>query len=64
MNALPTLNGSIGYIFTTANLNLRASRDIRFKDVIERFKIYELPRRPEGTLETWLDGHRVDRRGT
>lgn len=63
MNALPTLNGSIGYVFTTSDLKMRASRDVRLKDVMERFKIYDLPRRPEGKQEEWLDGERVDTRG-
>lgn len=63
MNALPNLNGSIGYIFTTADLNMRASRDVRLKDTLERFKIYDLPRRPEGKPEQWLDGERVDTAG-
>lgn len=63
MNALPNLNGSIGYIFTTADLNMRASRDVRLKDTLERFKIYDLPRRSEGKPEQWLDGERVDTTG-
>ena len=63
MNALPTLNGSIGYIFTTCDLKLGASRDVRFKEIIERFKIYDLPRRPEAAQEVWLNGRRVDTRG-
>ena len=63
MNALPTLNGSIGYLFTSCNLRMPGSRDIRLKDITERFKIYELPRRPEGKPEQWLGGERVDTRG-
>jgi hypothetical protein len=63
MNALPTLNGSIGYVFTTCDLNMRGSRDVRLKDITERFKIYDLPRRPEGKPEQWLAGERVDTRG-
>jgi distribution and morphology protein 10 len=63
MNALPALNGSIGYVFTTCDLKMSGSRDIRLKDITERFKIYDLPRRPEGTPEQWLAGKRVDTRG-
>ena len=63
MNALPTLNGSIGYVFTTCDLNMRGSRDVRLKDITERFKIYDSPRRPEGKPEQWLAGERVDTRG-
>ncbi|KAF8309235.1 mitochondrial distribution and morphology protein 10 [Clavulina sp. PMI_390] len=62
MNALPTLNGSLGYIFTTCDLHMRASQDVRLKDIMERFKIYDLPRKPEGKPEQWLNGERVDTR--
>jgi mitochondrial distribution and morphology protein 10 len=63
MNALPSLNGSVGYIFSSRELELQNSKDIRLKDVIERFKIYDLPRRPEGKPEQWLGGERVDTAG-
>ncbi|KAF9514168.1 hypothetical protein BS47DRAFT_1372374 [Hydnum rufescens UP504] len=62
MNALPSLNGSVGYIFTSCDLNLRSSSDVRLKDVVERFKVYDLPRKPEGKSEEWLGGERVDTR--
>ncbi|KAF9449922.1 mitochondrial distribution and morphology protein 10 [Macrolepiota fuliginosa MF-IS2] len=62
MAAMPSLNGSIGYIFTSCDLNVKSSRSVAFKDVIERFKIYDQPRRPEAKEEEWLGGERVDRR--
>lgn len=64
MNALPSLNGSFGYIFTSCDLNVQGSSDVRLKDVVERFKVYDLPRRPEGKPEQWLAGERIDTRGT
>lgn len=62
MNAMPSLNGSVGYIFTSCELDIKNSGDVRFKDMIERFKLYSQPRRPEGK-EEWLAGQRVDSRG-
>ncbi|KAG6378465.1 hypothetical protein JVT61DRAFT_12723 [Boletus reticuloceps] len=61
MNAMPSLNGSVGYIFTSCELDIKNSGDVRFKDMIERFKLYSQPRRPEGK-EEWLAGQRVDSR--
>ncbi|KAK0490628.1 mitochondrial distribution and morphology protein 10 [Armillaria novae-zelandiae] len=62
MNAMPSLNGSVGYIFTSCDLNVKGSGDIRFKDMIERFRVYDQPRRPEGKEDEWLAGQRVDTR--
>ena len=63
MNALPSLNGSVGYIFTSCNLDVKGSGDVRFKDMIDRFKVFDQPRRPEGKEEEWQGGERVDTRG-
>lgn len=63
MNALPSLNGSVGYIFTTCDLALKSSGDVRFKDIVDRFKIYGVPKPPEGKPEVFLAGKRVDTRG-
>jgi len=63
MNAMPSLNGSVGYIFTSCDLDVKNSVNVRFKDMIERFKVYDQPRRPEGRPEEWLAGRRVDARG-
>ncbi|KAI0068901.1 mitochondrial distribution and morphology protein 10 [Artomyces pyxidatus] len=62
MNALPSLNGSVGYIFTSCDLDVKGSRDVRFKDMIDRFKVYDQPRRPVGKEEVFLGGERVDTR--
>ncbi|VDB85421.1 unnamed protein product [Peniophora sp. CBMAI 1063] len=62
MNALPSLNGSVGYIFTSCPLNLASSRDVRFKELVDRFRIFDQPRRPQPKEEVWLGGERVDSR--
>lgn len=63
MNALPSLHGSVGYIFTSCDLEVENSRSVRLKDIAERFKVYDQPRRPEAKDEVWLAGERVDTRG-
>ena len=63
MNALPSLNGSVGYIFTSCHLDVKGSGDVRFKDMVDHFKVHDLPRRPEGKDEEYLAGERVDTRG-
>lgn len=63
MNALPSLNGSVGYIFTSCNLDVKGSGDVRFKDMVDRFKVFDQPRKPEGKEEEWLAGERSDTRG-
>jgi distribution and morphology protein 10 len=63
MNAMPSLNGSVGYIFTSCDLNVGSSGSVHFKDMIDCFKVYGQPRRPEGREEEWLAGERVDTRG-
>ncbi|EMD40661.1 hypothetical protein CERSUDRAFT_111241 [Gelatoporia subvermispora B] len=62
LNALPSLNGSVGYIFTSCELDVKSSKDVRFKNMVERFRVYDVPRRPEGKEEEWLAGDRVDTR--
>lgn len=63
MFALPSLHGSVGYIFTSADLHVHNSRDVRVKDITDHFKVYDQPRRPEGKPEEWRAGERVDTRG-
>ena len=63
MTALPSLHGSVGYIFTSCNLNIQGSGTVRIKDMVERFTVFEQPRRPEGKEEEWLAGERIDKRG-
>lgn len=62
MDALPSLHGSIGYIFTSCELDVQSSRNVQLKDMVERFKVYSQPRQPEGKPEEWLAGERVDAR--
>ena len=63
MDALPSLHGSIGYIFTSCELDVQNSRNVQLKDMVERFKVYSQPRQPEAKEEVWLAGERVDTRG-
>ncbi|KAG6855046.1 Mitochondrial distribution and morphology protein 10 [Blastosporella zonata] len=62
MTAMPSLNGSVGYIFTSCDLDVKGSGNVQFKNMIERFKVYDQPRRPEGKEEEWVAGERVDTR--
>lgn len=64
INAMPSLHGSIGYIFTSCDLNVKGSANAQFKDMMDCFKVYDQPRRPEGREEEWLAGERVDSRGS
>jgi distribution and morphology protein 10 len=61
LNALPSLHGSLGYIFTSCDLDIQSSANVKFRDVVSGFKIYDRPKPPEllGD-ETWLGGERVD----
>jgi len=63
MTAMPSLHGSVGYIFTSCDLNVGSSGNVRFKDMIERFRVYDQPRRPEPKEEEWLAGEKVNNRG-
>ena len=63
MNALPSLNGSVGYIFTSCELDIKSSKNVRFKDMVDRFKVYDQPLRPVSKPEEFLAGDRVDTRG-
>jgi len=62
INALPYLHGSVGYIFASCNLNVQGSTNVPFKDVIDCFRIYSPPHKPERKEEEWLAGERVDAR--
>lgn len=39
MNALPSLNGTFGYLFTSRPLDVGTSATVQLKDVVERFRI-------------------------
>ncbi|KAI9454607.1 mitochondrial distribution and morphology protein 10 [Russula earlei] len=62
MNALPSLNGSVGYIFTSCHLDIKNSKNVHFKDTLDRFKVYHQPRRPAPKEEEYLAGERVHTR--
>ncbi|WWC96393.1 hypothetical protein V866_003261 [Kwoniella sp. B9012] len=63
LDALPQLNGSIQYITTSEPLEqIGPSRSIRFKDVVERFKVFPPPKKPLAKDEVWLAGKRIEGR--
>ncbi|KAG8836224.1 5'-3' exoribonuclease 2 [Serendipita sp. 399] len=62
LNALPNLNGSLGYIFTSCDLGLESSADVYLHEIVQHFKVYDQPRAPEPRPEVWLGGERVDQR--
>ncbi|KAG6886060.1 Mitochondrial distribution and morphology protein 10 [Termitomyces sp. T159_Od127] len=62
MTAMPSLNGSVGYIFTSCDLDVKSSGNVQFKDMIERFKVYDQPRKPEVKDEEWIAGEVVNTR--
>ncbi|CAK5275751.1 unnamed protein product [Mycena citricolor] len=62
MTAMPSLSGSVGYIFTSCDLDVKNSGNVRFKDMIERFRVYDQPRRAEPKEEEFLNGELVNNR--
>ncbi|KAI9634632.1 uncharacterized protein MKK02DRAFT_16182 [Dioszegia hungarica] len=63
LDALPQLNGSLSYITTSEALrDIGPSRNLPFKHVVDRFRIYPLPHRPPPKDELWLGGRRVEGR--
>jgi len=69
LRALPTLRGSVGYIFASTDpekppLNVgKGSKEVDFKDMTSRYRTLGIPRKPEGKDKVWLGGKRVDARG-
>lgn len=53
MNALPSLNGSIGYLYTHQPLNIGTSATVDFKDLIDRFRVVHTAPSPD----TGSDNH-------
>lgn len=39
LNVLPTLNGSLGYLYTSRPLEIGTSATVDFQDMIDRFRI-------------------------
>ncbi|PWN91271.1 hypothetical protein FA10DRAFT_265140 [Acaromyces ingoldii] len=68
LRALPTLSGALGYIYASTDADAPpldiggSSRDVRFKDVVERFRVIEAPKTPQGKEPVWLAGKRIDAR--
>ncbi|GMK56002.1 hypothetical protein CspeluHIS016_0210580 [Cutaneotrichosporon spelunceum] len=72
LDALPQLNGSLSYITTSQPLAVRLppssltqigpSSTMPFRDVVDRFRHYPPPKRPQGKPEVWLGGRRVEGR--
>ncbi|KAB5596259.1 Distribution and morphology protein [Ceratobasidium theobromae] len=60
MNALPTLHGSIGYMFSSCDLDVKSSSNVLFKDMVERFQIHDRPRKPVGKEALFLGGKNVN----
>ena len=60
------MNGSLGYFACSRELNLGGSQHdgSTFRDVVDGFKVCDMPQRPhDGAGEIWLGGERVDRKG-
>jgi distribution and morphology protein 10 len=39
LTALPTLNGSLGYLYTSRELDIGTSATVDFQDLVDRFRI-------------------------
>ncbi|KAL7420483.1 Mitochondrial distribution and morphology protein 10 [Cryptotrichosporon argae] len=63
LDALPQLNGSVSYITTSVPVReLAPDTSVRFRDVVERFRVFPPPRRPAPKDEIWHGGRRVEGR--
>ncbi|KDN46440.1 hypothetical protein K437DRAFT_256165 [Tilletiaria anomala UBC 951] len=69
LRALPSLQGNVGYIFSSTDvehgvtLNIgHSSGRVGLKRMIERFRAPGLPTRPQGKTETWLASRRAVKR--
>ncbi|GAA5811735.1 hypothetical protein MFLAVUS_005177 [Mucor flavus] len=49
LNALPTLNGSLGYLYTSRPLEIGTSATVDFQDMIDRFRI--VVKQPTTTID-------------
>lgn len=72
LRALPQLAGSLGYVFASTDKPLGfghgrtngvAQDDLRLRDVLERFRIVNVPSRPQGRVEVGPDGEAKAKRG-
>jgi len=61
---LREMNGSLGYFASSRDLDIGSSEKSAFRDVVDGFKVHDMPRTPEpGEEEIWQGGERVDTRG-
>lgn len=63
MAALPRLNGSIGYLFTSCGLKLPPSARVPLGEVINRFRVYDIPLPPTSREEIWHAGQLIHNKG-
>ncbi|CAO1620725.1 unnamed protein product [Parajaminaea phylloscopi] len=74
LRALPTLAGSLGYVFASTDKPLRldgssegpassgATKDAQLRDVLDRFRIVTVPSTPSGKEEIWQGGQNIAKR--
>ncbi|SPO21458.1 related to Mitochondrial distribution and morphology protein 10 [Ustilago trichophora] len=67
LGALPNLRAGVGYIYASTHNPIdfgKSSKDVKLKEIIERFRIVEAPRRPNSVTKRaeeeyyWLAGER------
>lgn len=51
LNALPTLNGSLGYLYTSRPLEIGTSATVDFQEMIDRFRI--IVKQPTGNVKDY-----------
>lgn len=54
LNALPTLNGSLGYLYTSKPLDIGTSATVDFQEMIDRFRIIVKPPAKATTAQEYL----------
>ncbi|KAL7416881.1 mitochondrial distribution and morphology protein 10 [Mrakia frigida] len=58
---LREMNGSLGYFASSRDLDIGSSEKSAFRDVVDGFRVHDMPRTPEpGEDEIWQGGERVD----
>jgi distribution and morphology protein 10 len=50
LNALPTLNGSIGYLYTSRPLDIGTSATVDFQDMVDRFRFVHAKKKEQCKL--------------
>lgn len=57
LNALPTLNGSFGYLYTSRPLDIGTSATVDFQDMIDRFRIIVKQQQPLNSIKDYQGIH-------